>query len=150
VALVAGFGPVAADDFYRLLRRRLVIVCSILGGGLVAGLGVDLLMRVASTHPEARSAPSEWLLLRWGMLLQLAVVSVAAVVLWRRPPRSVRGLRVIEILMVGMLTVMVLREGVTPRAWGFLEEAAQAPDRIRYAFEGGYLNGAGLFWFGSY
>jgi serine/threonine-protein kinase len=148
VALVAGPRPVATDDLYRLLRRRLLIVCSILAGGFVAGLGVDLLMRVVSTRPEVLIiAPSEWLLHRWGWFLQLAVVSVAAVVLWRRPPRSVRGLRVIEVFMVGMLTMVVLREGVTPRAWGFLEEAAREPDRIRYAFEGGYLNGVGLFWF---
>src|SRR6516164_6734629 len=29
VALVPGPGPVAADDLYRLLRRRLLVVCTI-------------------------------------------------------------------------------------------------------------------------
>ena len=32
VALVAGSGPVAADDLYPLLRRRLLIVSAIIAG----------------------------------------------------------------------------------------------------------------------
>ncbi len=146
IALIAGTGPVAADDLFRLLRRRLLIACWIMAGGYVGSLGLDLGMRGISTRPDAHLALTEWLLTQWELVLQSAVLLVAAVVLWKRPPRSVRGLRALELLIVGSVTVMVLWGSIGPRGLGQLHEVASEPTRIQNAFWASYWTFSALIW----
>src|SRR5688572_28405178 len=87
VALVAGSGSVATDDLYRLLRRRLLILTSIMAVGFLLGMCADILLRVCFPMPaEHVESPFEWVIAAWRALLMLAVAGTSAVVLWRRPP----------------------------------------------------------------
>ena len=134
MGLVAGSAQIAAENLYDLLRRRLLILTSIVACGFLAGVGVDLLLRVVSPlPPDHDQSPSEWLLASWRVLLNLAVAGIATLVLWRRPPGSVQGLRVIEVLVIGTLTVMSLSLRVDPYPYGHLERAASEPFDIRQA-----------------
>ena len=83
----------------------------------------------------------------WRNLLILVVAGGSAVVLWRRPPRSVLGLRRIEVLVIGTLTVLALMLAVHPIPYGLLERAPHQPEEVREAFEAWYVMAGSLIWF---
>jgi serine/threonine-protein kinase len=152
VALVPGSGPVAADDLYRLLRRRLLVVCSIVAGlffvMLSLGLLLGLLSKVIAFDPDVRFDLIDWFRQTWRLLLLMITTSVLTAVLWRRPPRTVRGLRQIELIAFGMLAIVVLSNSVVPFVWGLLEEAPQQPSfRGRFAYRSSYTGTVSLQWF---
>lgn len=151
VALVAGSGSAATDDLYRLLRRRLLVLSSIVAGAFFVGLGISFGLDFSDPpppgHPNHGISPAEWVILSWRAFLNLAVASTATVVLWRRPPRTVWGLRLIEVAVVGTLTVIALTLGVHPEPWGRLGRAAGEPRELREAFVARYVLAGSLIWF---
>jgi len=147
VALVAGSGSVATDDLYPLLRRRLLILTTIVASAFFAGFCIDILMRTLFPLPaEQAEAPLEYLINSWRALLNLVVHGTAAVILWRRPPRSVRALRLIELVAVGSLVVITLTMAVHPESYGRVVRNISQPFDIRQAFVGRYLLAGSLMW----
>lgn len=151
VALVPGSGPASTDDLYRLLRRRLLVLSSIVAGAFCVGLIISFWVHLTDPpHPGSPYhglSPGEWVITSWRAFLNLAVSGAAAVVLWRRPPRTVWGLRLIEVVVVGMLSVIALTLGVHPVPYGYLERAATEPFEVREAFVGRYILAGSLIWF---
>jgi serine/threonine-protein kinase len=148
VALVPGSGPVAADDLYWLLRRRLLIVCTIVACLFFVVVSGSLLQSFTSSDPSLRIDLPEWFGRFWRVLLLLITGFVLTAVLWRRPPRTVRGLRLIELVVVSMMALMTLYGSVSPFFWGFLEEAGQQPSlRGRLAYMLCYVGNVSLHWF---
>ena len=151
VALVAGSGSAATDDLYRLLRRRLLILSSIVAGAFFVGLGISIGIHLADPPPPGHYlhgiTPAEWVVASWRAFLNLTVAGTAAVVLWRLPPRSVWGLRLIELAVIGTLVGIALTLGVHPEPWGYLKRAAGEPFDVREAFVGRYLLAGSLIWF---
>src|SRR5262249_46819903 len=147
VALVPGPGPVAADDLYRLLRRRLLVVCTIVACLFFAVVSGSLLQAFTSSDPEVRTDLPGWFRRFWRQLLLMATASALTAVLWRRPPRTVRGLRLVELVVVGVMALVTLYGSVGPFFWGFLEEAGQQPSpRGRSAYMLCYVGNVSLQW----
>jgi serine/threonine-protein kinase len=140
VALVPGSGSVATDDLYRLLRRRLLVVCSIVAGFFFVVMSWKLLLNDVGLF--------EWLRWEWRLLLLMTTGFVLTAVLWRWPPRTVRGLRLVELVLIGVIGSLTLDLDVDPSRWGFLEESVQQPTiRSRIAYGGFYINAVSLQWF---
>lgn len=145
VALVGGSGTGATDDLYRLLRRRLLALCIFLAGTItfieiMASFGgPDPELTVVLTNREILFAKLRWLFL-------IAINLTSAWVLWRRPPKSLFGLRVIEAVVVGPLIGLMLFLGVEPYAYVPLEKAADEPLFVRQALIGRYMNAGCLLW----
>src|SRR5262245_36844764 len=128
VALVAGSGSVATDDLYRLLRRRLLVVCSIVAGFFFVVMCLKLLLKVTSSYPTFRDLGLfEWLRWEWRPLLMMTTGFVLTAVLWRWPPRTVRRLRLVELVVIGVIASVTLDLNVDPFRWSVLEEAVQQP-----------------------
>ncbi|HVL11830.1 MAG TPA: serine/threonine-protein kinase [Gemmata sp.] len=87
------------------------------------------------------------LLQSWLDFLVLLVSAASAIVLWKTPPRTVRALRLVELVVVGLLVASTLVMSVRPLAYGYLEVAAGEPAATRNAFVGRYANGGSLLWF---
>src|SRR5262249_56851080 len=68
VALVPGSGAVAADHPYRLLRRRLLVVCSIVAGLYLVMVSINALVSFTSSDPNFRADLSEWFRRSWQLL----------------------------------------------------------------------------------
>lgn len=147
VALVAGSRSVATDDLYPLLRRRLLILTSIMAGAFFLGFGVDVVVRTILPPPdELALSPLEYLINSWRALLTLFVNATVALILWRHPPRSVRALRAIELVAVGTSVVTTLLLAVHPETYGRVVENAGRPFDVRQAFVGRYLLAGSLLW----
>src|SRR5262245_27822578 len=65
VVLVPGSGPVAADDLYRLLRRRLLVVCTIVACLFFVVVSGSLVRSFTSSDPGLRSDLPEWFRRFW-------------------------------------------------------------------------------------
>jgi eukaryotic-like serine/threonine-protein kinase len=149
VALVVGSGSVAADDLYGLLRRRLLILNAILAVVCLAGIGVEILMHLITFGDEIPHRPSglgEWVVRTHRTLLMLVVSSTAVVLLWRRPPAGIRGLRSIELCCIGALVVLWLITSVSPIPYGYLEAAATASVDVRFAYLQRYAMAGSYVW----
>src|SRR5262249_4840148 len=114
MALVTGTGPVAADDLYRLLRRRLLVVCTIVACLYFVVVSVSLVRSFTSSDPGIRIDLPEWFSRFWRELLLMLTASALTAVLWRRPPRTGRGLRLIELVVMGVMAARVLERSVVP------------------------------------
>jgi hypothetical protein len=149
VALVGSSGTPATDGLYQLLRRRLLALTSIVAGAILVGIGVGLYVQFAlPAEPDSLPSRANQGWLQSGLHYSTLLVSAAAVIaLWRKPPRTVRGLRVIEAAVVGLLVVTTLAMSVGPVAYGYLEAAAGEPAHTRNAFVGRYVNAGSLLWF---
>src|SRR5262245_49336298 len=148
VALVPGSGSVTERDLYQLLRRRLLVVCTLEASVFFVVVSGSLLASFTSSDPEIRTDLPEWFRRFWRQLLLMTTASVLTAVLWRRPPRTVRGLRLVELVAVGVMALLTLFLSVGPFAWGFLEEAGQQPShRGRSAYTLCYANYVSLQWF---
>src|SRR5262249_48164429 len=148
VALVAGSGSVATDDLYRVLRRRLLILSIIVACGFFVGLSIDVLLQIAAPlPPEHAASPAVWATRSWRAFVNLTVATCSAVVLWRRPPRSVRGLRGIEIVLVGTVAVMALTLAVHSFVIADLDRAVGERFDIRQAFVVRFILANSLIWF---
>jgi serine/threonine-protein kinase len=149
VALVVGSGSVAADNLYDLLRRRLLILNSLIAALTAVGLGIDLLMLLATRGEEVPFRPAglgEWLVLSHRTLVMLVISSTAVVLLWRRPPAGIRGLRLIEVCSVGALVILWLITSVSPIPYGYLEAAATVSVDVRFAYLQRYALAGSYVW----
>jgi hypothetical protein len=146
VALVAGSGTGTTDELYRLLHRRLLTLASIVAGAFLAGIVLDLITAAVAILPEKAVSGADWLALRWRAFVNIAVTGCAAILLWLRPPQSVRGLRIIEIIVISTLTLVALTLSVNPIAYRFLQEAAHEPERIGRAFIERYAATGTVVW----
>jgi hypothetical protein len=147
VALVAGSAARGGDDLYPLLRRRLLILTAIMATAFFLGFVVDITLRsVVELSAEERESPLEYLLKSWRALMNLAVFSSAAVILWRRPPSTVRGLRLLELVVMGNFVILTLMLAVHPETYGRVVENIDQPVDIRRAFVGRYLLAGALLW----
>jgi serine/threonine-protein kinase len=147
VALVLGSGSVAADQLYRLLRRRLLVVCSILAGLFFGMTGINIVVTFITSDPAFRADLPEWFRRYWLMLALLLTACGSTAVLWRSPPRTTRGLRVIELVVFGILAFSVLRGSVGPFGWSVLENAAREPsETTRVAIVQSHAFSVSLLW----
>jgi serine/threonine-protein kinase len=148
VVLVTESGPVPADDLYRLLRRRLRLVCTMLAGLFFTMVCLSLIFSLTGFHPDLHTDLNEWFRRFWRLLLLTTSISVLTALLWQRPPRTVGGLRVIEWAVIGALTIYMLELNTVPYAWDFLVEAGrQASPRGRLAYRMCYTMMVSLQWF---
>ena len=147
VALVGAAGSVVTDDLYPLLRRRLLILTSIVACAFFLANCLVIFARTSLPMPAEHTGISlEWFVDGWRELLMLAVYGAAALILWRHPPRSVRGLRLIELVAVGSGSILLLSMSVSPGIYADLEWAADQPFEIRAAFYGRYNLAGSLIW----
>jgi len=149
VALVAGSGPVAADDLYPVLRRRLLILCSIIVAGFLLTVLVDLVLDLLLPPHERLPSPSGplgGLLAAWRGLVIFAVQLGLAIFLWLRPPAGVAGLRWIELVVVGMSVFGVLLRSVSGPGFDLMVAAADDPPHVREAYYGAYAGGGRVVW----
>jgi tRNA A-37 threonylcarbamoyl transferase component Bud32 len=149
VALVASSGSPATDDLYRILRRRLLILTTIVAGTFFSGLCVDLLLHAVLPVPRGEVETwAKWVAGAWRALLQLIVAGGSAFVLWRYPPPTVRGLRLMETLVMVSLVVGLLTLAIHPVPFGYLERAAlESTFEVRQSFVGRYILAGSLQWF---
>ncbi|MGH9868145.1 MAG: serine/threonine-protein kinase [Candidatus Polarisedimenticolia bacterium] len=148
VALVPGSGPVAADDLYGLLRRRLLVVCTIVACLFFVAVSVSLVRSFTSSDPGIRIGLAEWFRRFSRVILVMITGSVLTAVLWRRPPRTVRGLRLIELVVIGVMAATVLERSVLPLMWAFLEESSRQPSLTgQLAYMLSYASNVSLQWF---
>ena len=148
VALVPGSGSVTDGDLYRFLRRRLRVFCTMLASLFFAMASLSLVFSLAGFHPDGSVDLTEWLRRYWKLLLLTISLSASAALLWRRPPRTVGGLRIIELVVIGALAIYMLQLNALPFAWDFLVEAGQQPSpRGRMAYRMCYTMMVALQWF---
>jgi serine/threonine-protein kinase len=148
MALVTGSDSVTEDDLYRFLRRRLRIFCTMLAALFFAMAGLSMGFSLAGLNPVLSADLSEWFRQYWRLLLLTISVSASAALLWRRPPRTVGGLRFIELVVIGALAIYMLGVNVLPFAWDFLVEAGQqSSPRGRLAYRMCYTMMVALQWF---
>src|SRR5262245_18157318 len=148
VVVVPGSSSIAVDDLYRFLRRRLRVVCTMLAGLFLAMVCLSLIFSLSGFHPDLSVDLNEWLRRFWKLLLLTMSVSISAALLWRRPPRTVGGLRIIELVVIGALAIYMLELNALPYAWDFLVEAGQQESpRGRLAYRMCYTMMVALQWF---
>jgi serine/threonine-protein kinase len=148
VVLVPGSGSIAVDDLYRFLRRRLRVVCTMLAGLFIAMVSLSLIFSFSGFHPDLTVDLSEWIRRFWKLLLLTIAISVSAALLWRRPPQTVGGLRIIELVIIGTLAIYLLELNAVPFAWDFLVEAGrQESVQGRLAYRMSYTMMVSLQWF---
>src|SRR5262249_40088257 len=139
---------VAADHLYRLLRRRLLVVCSILAGLYLVMVSINVLVSLTSSDPTFRTDLSGWFLRSWKILALMITGCGSTAVLSRWPPRTILGLRIIELLVFGIMAFSVLQGSVVPFSWSLMEDAAEEPtQRTRLVFVMGYTFSLALQWF---
>src|SRR5262245_65260242 len=68
VALVPGSGSVAERDLYRLLRRRLLVVCTLEASVFFVVVSGSLLASFTSSDPELHTDLPEWFRRFWRQL----------------------------------------------------------------------------------
>lgn len=68
-----------------------------------------------------------------------------ALILWRCPPQSVRGLRLIEFVAIGSWIILPLLLGVDPAVYGRLERLSDEPVEICNAFVGRHIIAGSLY-----
>ena len=148
MALVPGAGSVTDGDRYRFLRRRLRVFCTMLVSLFFAMASLSLVFSLAGFHPDGSVDLTEWLRRYWKLLLLTISLSASAALLWRRPPRTVGGLRIIELVVIGTPAIYMLQLNALPFAWDFLVEAGQQPSpRGRMAYRMCYTMMVALQWF---
>src|SRR5262245_10201281 len=119
-----------------------------LAGLFFAMVSLSLIFSLTGFHPDLRVDVNEWFRRFWKLLLLTISVSVSAALLWRRPPRTVGGLRIIELVVIGALAIYMLELNTVPFAWSFLEEAGQQESpRARLAYRMCYTMMVSLQWF---
>lgn len=141
-------GSVAEGDLYRFLRRRLHIFCTTLAGLLIAMVSLSLALSRTGFNPAFNVDLNEWVRQFWKLLILTIAVSTSAALLWRRPPRTVGGLRIIELVVIGALAIYMLGVNALPFTWDFLVEAGQQTSpRARLAYRTCYTMMVALQWF---
>src|SRR5262245_7613443 len=119
-----------------------------LAGLFLAMVSLSLIFSLTGFHPDLSVDLNEWFRRFWKLLLLTISVSASAALLWRRPPRTVGGLRIIELVVIGTLAIYMLELNALPFAWDFRVEAGQQPSpRGRLAYRMCYTMMVALQWF---
>src|SRR5262249_22944766 len=128
------------------LRRRLLIVCTIVAVLNAVLVSSFLVLSFTSPNPDDRIDLSEWFQRSWRLLMMAPTAAVLAAILWRRPPRTVSGLRFVELVFIGTLAFLTLHN--SNDFWPLLEEAARQPTgRDRFAYVASYVGVWSRNWF---
>ena len=149
VALVAGSGSPATDDLNRLLRRRLLVSTLIAAVALGAYFGQMLMflwvvIQSGRIHEPGVSSWAWWATSLRGVP---AVASAGMVLLlWRRPPSSVRGLRAIEVSLVGLFAAILLADDVVAYGRDLLRDPARDVVEVRWLYAATYTLSSTLLW----
>jgi serine/threonine-protein kinase len=148
VALVGGSNSGREEDLYRLLRRRLLIAIVINAGfSAFASLAMLFEMVVLDARDERQAFDGiDFLVRNWGNEVFLISSSALAVWLWRRPPATVRGLRVAELALFGPLTVVFTVSILLPARYANLELADLQIAPVRQAFVWEYAGSVAADW----
>jgi len=146
VALVAGSGGAPTDDLYDLLRRRLVALALFFAVVIAFLVALDLAHGPEPSFPD-RASYTSILLGNVGWFCLIVLDGATAWVLWRRPPRTLLGLRVAEAVLVGPLVGLLLLLGISPVPYEPLISTAGASAEVRMAFVGRYVNAGSFLWF---
>ncbi len=131
VALVAGSGSVATDDLYLLLLRRLRVSILIIAAGLAVLFGATLLALATLIQSGRIQEPGVYLYAWWTTPLRALVTIVAAIMallLWRSPPSSVRGLRGIEVIVIGVWAAILSADDIV--GYEFLLQVTEGETRL--------------------
>ncbi len=152
VAVIAGFDRQQSYDFYQLLSRRLRIFSAIMAvvlAGVMALMLWNLYTAVSSGRIDELGGVN---FVRFGLFsvgLPLFVATLSAMLMRWRPPATTRGLRVIELLIVGAVAGVMLWGMAYPEEWyGLLErKIADQPLLEQRAFSGVYVEFISLRWF---
>jgi hypothetical protein len=147
VEIIASPGSVFADDLYPLLLRRLRTVVTILWGYKLILLPIGLLLfgdyNILSSPKSDAQVRFRWA--GWAFIaLEQATFLSLTVVLWRRPPSSLRGLRLVEFVALGLLVGNELLGAMSPHRWETLERLANIPLPERGFVEGFFAHGDAL------
>jgi serine/threonine-protein kinase len=119
-----------------------------LAGLFIAMVSLSLIFSFSGFHPDLTVDLNEWVRRFWKLLLLTIAISVSAALLWRRPPRTVSGLRIIELVVIGALAIYMLELNAVPYAWDFLVEAGrQESVQGRLAYRMTYTMMVSLQWF---
>jgi serine/threonine-protein kinase len=119
-----------------------------LAGLFLVMVSLSLIFSLSGFHPDLSVDLNEWFRRFWKLLLLTFSISASAVLLWRWPPRTVGGLRIIELVVIGALAIYMLELNALPFAWDFLVEAGQqASTRGRLAYRMCYTMMVALQWF---
>lgn len=146
LVFVGAAGLSHSDDLYPLLRRRLLALSLFLAGAAIFSVAVRLARGPDPDDPEFTTYAG--LLLYSLRLLIPALLHLAvAGFLWKRPPRSLLGLRVLEFVIIVPVLGVILALGVAPLAWDYLEAAAREPLPVGRAFVDRYVNAGSFLWF---
>src|SRR5262245_17078908 len=110
-------------------------------------VSINVLVTFTTSDPTFRADLSEWFRRSWRILALMITGCGSTAVLWRRPPRTIRGLRIIELVVFGVLALSVLQGSVNPFSWSLLEDAVEQPQQTRVVFVMGYTFSLSLQWF---
>jgi eukaryotic-like serine/threonine-protein kinase len=146
VALVGGSGVSQYDDLYPLLRRRLLALNLFLAGS-VAVVVTMILTRGPDPNGPYGATYFDILIYSLRFLVSVAIHLTVAWFLWRRPPRTLFGLRTLEFVTLTPMFVVTLWMSIAPLAYDYLAAAAGESSEVGQAYIGRYINAGGLLWF---
>jgi serine/threonine-protein kinase len=138
------------DGFHELLLRRLRICSVILTATPAALLGRYLWDLSNATSSGIVRELGGFAFVRFELIshgVAIAVSTFFALLLWWKPPTSTRGLRAIELLLIGSVAAVILW-GMAYPEWYWLLEQTKEPPRDLRAFRGAYVESTSLRWFG--
>ena len=126
---MSGSGAVTQPELYRLLRRRLLIA-NVINAGFAAFASVAGLFELVVSNARGEEQPFDllgFLVKNWGNEGFLVFSGALAVLLWRAPPTTVRGLRAVELAFFGVVTGMFTVAILLPSRYANLEIADLQP-----------------------
>ena len=133
---LVGAGAVTSPDLYSLLRRRLVIA-NVINVGFAAFASLASLFELLVSNARGEEQPFDllgFLVKNWGNEGFLVFSGALAILLWRAPPATVRGLRAVELAFFGMVTGIFTVAMLLPVRYAKLELADLQPAPVRQAF----------------
>ena len=157
VEIVPGSESVYADDLYPLLLRRLravvtiaVVLHLITVAQSLSLISHDLGQLLAGGSVTANEKPisTSGLILRMSFLVRGVIFLGVAALLWTRPPTTVRGLRLVEFVALGLYAGRALFDITLPERWDTVARLADVPQEWRWDVERAYIVSEAFEWFG--
>jgi hypothetical protein len=148
LALVVGGSSLASEELYDLLLRRLRICCLISTIGLLLFLGFtifyawDAIKTGRIQEPQVFAGISRATILRGFPTL---VSGIIALLLFFFPPSTVRGLRIVEVILIGACAATMLAGDILGYNWLFHQSLGDSAELLQFK-AGSYLSGTVIFW----
>jgi serine/threonine-protein kinase len=139
---VAGVVSRQAQELKELLRRRLLITVAVCGGffGILPIVGVITMFR-----PGVPLGAQRVLLLQELVALTLAAIGV---VLWKRPPKRLRYMRALELVIFGIVVVvLIISNGYFVHRFGIVTPPIEPIRHPVFSPAGTRLDAVTLRWF---